>query len=193
MRIGPGGDGGELASRVATVDRGRRSSTRSIAGSTAAPRGLVVVLVGCFVGVLSANPAEARVSNRDVTRSLRIAHDYWASMTNRVKRDGYHCERGNASARWMRDMGGAMASARIGGCVDAVPTVYLEEPTIRRLDDDHACAVLTHEFGHLLGYLHNRTRGSIMHSSTSGSRSGPDVPRGATWDKAYRKAYCGRF
>lgn len=170
-----------------------RGRFRDVRSAQCPSRALAALLATCLLGALWAGPAEARVSDRDMARSLRIAYDYWASMTDRVNRARYNCERGNARARWHRDLGSAMATAKLGGCVDPVPRVNLEGPTIRRLGDAHTCGVITHEFGHLLGYLHNKTRGSIMYSSTTGTRSGPDVARRATWDKVYRNAYCGRL
>lgn len=152
---------------------------------------LVLAICGALAAPISA--ADARVSNRDVRKSLKVAFDYWAAMSVLVHSPAYHCQRGNPEARWHADLGTGMANARRGGCIDEVPIVNLERPTVRRLKDDHACAVITHEFGHLLGYGHNRTKGSIMYNSTDGSLLELLVPPDATWSRAYRKDYCGRF
>ena len=158
-------------------------------------RGLLrggVALVAVFLGLASSSPpAHARVSDRDVAQSLRIGYEFWGSITDRVSLPQFHCEKGNVKVAWFPDLGSAMATARVLGCADLQPTINLEENTIRGLDDAHACAVITHEFGHLLGYTHNRTKGSIMYSSSTGTTLGLPVPAKATWDRAYRGAHCG--
>jgi Zn-dependent protease with chaperone function len=135
-------------------------------------------------------PATATVSNRDVDRAIRVADDYWGSRAARGYAPPVPCRRGSVVANWLGDLGAAMATAHVGGCALPLPTINLETPTIRGLDDDHACGVIVHEYGHLLGYTHNRVKGSIMYG-TLGLVSGPQVPRAATWDRAYRRSRCG--
>ena len=150
------------------------------------------VLIVIALGATGASPAEARVGNTDVKRSLKIAYDYWDSITNRTHLLGFHCQRGNVEVVWHRDMGDAMASANLGGCIAPIPKINLEEPTIRGLDDEHACAMITHEFGHLLGYPHNKTKGSIMYTSALALPISLFTPSAATWDRAYKGRFCGR-
>ena len=170
-----------------------RARRRRTAGGANRVRVLVSVVVLSAALAVPISPAEGRFTNREVRRALRVAFDYWAGMSALIHSPVYHCQRGNPKARWHDDLGSGMANARRGGCVEEIPVVNLERPTVRHLDDGHACAVIIHEFGHLLGYGHNRTEGSIMYNSTDGSALELLVPPGATWTKAYRRAYCGRF
>ena len=167
---------------------GRRWRIRLIGSRVAA----VTLLLGLGGGAFG-DTATARVTDRDVRKSLRIAYDYWSSMTSRVHTPGYHCRGDSVEPRWFKSLGDSMASAKIGGCDDSPPTVNLERPTVRRLKDDYACAVIIHEFGHLLGYAHTEKRGSIMYTPSNGTRFGSATPASATWRKAYRRAYCGQL
>jgi hypothetical protein len=153
----------------------------------------LAALLALALAVPGASRAQARVSNAEVKKSLEIAYDYWDSITNRTRLPGFHCQRGNVGVVWHRDMGSAMASATLGGCTEPVPKVNLEEPTIRGLDDDHACAVITHEFGHLLGYPHNKTKNSIMYTSANVLPVSLLTPHAATWERAYNGQFCGRL
>ena len=164
------------------------------------PLGTIVSILGLVAlmawsgGATAPDQADARVSRADVGKSLRIAHRYWSGMSAQFELPGFRCDRGDVRGVWKDDLGSAMASALLAGCFAPKPKINLERPTIRRLADNHACAVIVHEFGHLLGYRHNQTSGSIMYSSTTGLLAvGPRVPKRATWTRAYRGKHCGRL
>jgi hypothetical protein len=130
--------------------------------------------------------AHAGFSRAEADTSVRVAWDYWHSF----KRPGLldllngDCRPGRVTLDWRLDLGDAMASASLEGCLELAPTIKLERPTIRTLSDRHGCAVITHEFGHLLGYGHVRDQRSLMSGASSGGRT---PPAGATWERAWNR------
>jgi hypothetical protein len=85
---------------------------------------------------------------------------------------------------WLQDLGSAMATANLWGCRARPPEIRLEAPTIRGLGDVHACGVIVHEYGHLLGFGHVASRHNVMSGAAS---AGERPPLLATWTRAWRR------
>ena len=150
---------------------------------------VLAVLASCALAFGAPAPASARFSDRDAARSLEVAWRYWHSLRPAIfEREGYHCNRGEVELVWMRSMGPAMARAELWGCRLDPPELMLEEATIRSLGDVHACGVVTHEFGHLLGYRHVSNPDHVMSGEPS---EGERPPRRATWRRAWRRCRRG--
>jgi hypothetical protein len=133
----------------------------------------------------SPGKASARFTDHEGRVSVRVAHDYWHSLVpGVVDRPGYNCNSGNVILDWLRDLGSAMALADLWGCRTANPTIELETRTIRGLSDVGACGIITHEFGHLLGFRHTSRRRSVMSGAPS---AGEKPPRRATWKRAWHR------
>ena len=147
---------------------------------------LVLAVTG--VAAAPADPAAARFTSAEGADAARIAWGFWHSLRpGEVERPRFHCAPAAIRIDWVADMGSSMASAMIGGCAYSPATITLERPTIARLDDVYACSVVTHEFGHLIGYRHSRNRQNVM-SGDPGAGKRP--PRRATWERARRR--CAR-
>jgi hypothetical protein len=148
---------------------------------------LVVALV-----VAAACPppgAEARFTKREATHSTRVAWGFWHSLRpHRFDRPGFRCGPQRVRIDWRRDLGDAMATADLWGCRVRSPQIRLERSTIRRLSDVGACGIVTHEFGHLLGYRHVRKPSQLM---SGHPRHGAHPPRRATWARAWARCRRG--
>jgi hypothetical protein len=132
--------------------------------------------------------ASARFTDHEANVSVRVAHHFWHRLApSVVERAGYNCGGRNVVLDWLRDLGSAMALADLWGCRQDNPTIQLERGTIRGLSDVGACGIITHEFGHLLGFAHSPRDRSVMSGSHS---SGETPPRRATWQRAWR--HCDR-
>ena len=146
----------------------------------------LVLLTG--VGLLAPTGADARFTDRDARSSVRVAWHFWHSLRpHRFDAKGYYCGKYEVKIDWRRRLGSSMALADIGGCRERPPTILLEGPTIRRLSDVGACGIVTHEFGHLLGYEHVRNPAQLMSGDP-----GPGIhpPGAATWKRAWH--WCRR-
>lgn len=142
------------------------------------------------VALVAAAPAGAshRFTGIKAQRSVYIAWGFWHSLVPTLfERRGYSCAPENVHLDWERSLGDAMAHAYIGGCLLDRPTIQLETTTIVELDEITGCAVIVHEFGHLLGYRHVAAPGQLM----SGDRTlGHKPPQAATWKRA--RSRCAR-
>jgi hypothetical protein len=147
---------------------------------------MVAAMIACAWPVSAATPeASARFSKSEAAVSKHVASRYWRSLKEGIfKRSSYHCGPTEVSLVWLANLGDAMASADIWGCRDDPPEIRLEEPTVKGLGDIHACGVITHEYGHLLGYRHVRNRNKVMSGEPS---IGERPPAEATWERAWRR------
>jgi hypothetical protein len=146
---------------------------------------MLVAVVVAVVLASASGVASARFTDREAKVSARVAHDYWHSLDPEIfDRPGYHCNTGNVLLDWLRNLGSAMALADLWGCRDTTPTIQLERRTIRGLSDVGACGIVTHEYGHLLGYRHVGRRRNVMSGAPS---QGETPPRRATWRRAWRR------
>jgi hypothetical protein len=156
----------------------------------AAPRWIATLaaVAGFMAAAWLPASASARFTDHEANTSVRVAHHFWHQLApSVVERTTYNCGGRNVVLDWLRDLGSAMALADLWGCRQARPTIELERGTIRGLSDVGACGIITHEFGHLLGFAHSPRDRSVMSGSPS---RGETAPRGATWERAWR--YCGR-
>lgn len=130
--------------------------------------------------------AHAGFSRAEADTSVRVAWDYWHSLRQPsiLGLLDVECRPGRVTLDWQLDLGPAMASASLGGCLRPAPTIKLERRTIRTLSDRHGCAIIAHEFGHLLGYGHVGDQRSLMSGALSG---GQTPPAGATWRRAWNR------
>jgi hypothetical protein len=133
----------------------------------------------------AAAPAGARFTASEGQSAVRIAWGYWHSLRpGQFARPEFGCSHEAVELDWLADLGTAMAGAIIGGCAESPPVISLERPTVSRLGDVRACGVVTHEFGHLLGFRHSSNADNVM----SGDRGeGARSPRRATWKRAWRR------
>ena len=158
----------------------RRATLRTLA--------TLVAVVALVAAAWSPASASARFSEHEGTVSVHVAHHFWHRLApSVVERAGYNCGGGNVVLDWLRDLGSAMALADLWGCRDDPPKIELERGTIRGLSDVGACGIITHEFGHLLGFAHSPRDGNVMSGSPS---RGETPPRDATWNLAWR--HCDR-
>jgi hypothetical protein len=161
---------------------GVSSITRGTAPRRFAVLAAIVALAGLAWGPGSAS---ARFTDHEARVSERVAHRYWHSLRPALfDRPGYNCDSGNVLLDWIRNLGSAMALADLWGCQDTPPTIQLERSTIRGLSDVGACGIITHEFGHLLGFAHSRRHRSVMSGDPS---AGVTAPRRATWTRAWHR------
>ena len=136
-------------------------------------------------GLFTAPGASARFTSAEATASLGVAWHYWHSLVpERFELAGFQCGLGSVQIDWRPDLGTAMATAAIGGCFAPSPSIRLEGPTVRGLGDIRACGVITHEYGHLLGYAHVSDPEQVM-----SGEPGPGIrpPAGATWKRAWAR------
>ena len=156
----------------------------------AAPRRIATLaaVAGCVAAAWLPAPASARFTDHEANISVRAAHHFWHQVApGVVERAGYNCGGQNVVLDWLRDLGSAMALADLWGCRQDRPTIELERGTIRGLSDVGACGIITHEYGHLLGFAHSPRDRSVMSGSPS---RGETAPRRATWERAWQ--HCGR-
>jgi hypothetical protein len=156
-------------------------------GTRAALRLLASVAAIATLVALAWGPATAtaRFTEHEGKVSVRVAHRFWHSLApNVVERADYNCQTGNVVLDWLADLGSAMALADLWGCRQEAPTIELERRTIRSLSDVGACGIITHEFGHLLGFAHSNRHRSVMSGDPS---RGETPPRRATWKRAWRR------
>jgi hypothetical protein len=149
--------------------------------------GLAVLAAVAVLAAAGWSPgaASARFTDHEARVSVRVAHGYWHDLApNVVERTGYHCGPVNVVLDWLRNLGSAMALADLWGCRDDAPTIQLERRTIRGLSDVGACGIITHEFGHLLGFRHTNRKRSVMSGAPS---QGEKPPRRATWKRAWHR------
>lgn len=145
----------------------------------------LAVLAAAVAPLASAPGAEAGFTGRDANISVRVAWHYWHSLRPaRFHRDRYRCAAGAVKIDWRRSLGSAMASADIWGCRERPPEIRLEGPTVKRLNDIWACGVVTHEFGHPLGYEHVHDRDQLMSGAPG---RGQHPPGAATWRRAWAR------
>ena len=143
----------------------------------------LVLLTG--VGLLAPTGAGARFTDRDATTSVRVAWHFWHSLRpHRFSHDGYNCDQGDVKVDWRSSLGSSMAAADIRGCREDPAVILLEGPTIKRLGDVGACGIVTHEFGHLLGYEHVRNPDQLMSGDPG---RGIHPPGAATWKRAWHR------
>jgi hypothetical protein len=157
---------------------------RSIPGR---PRRLAAIAAIVTLVALAWGPAtaSARFTDHEGKVSVRVAHRFWHSLApDVVDRADYNCQTGNVVLDWLGDLGSAMALADLWGCRQAAPTIELERGTIRGLSDVGACGIITHEFGHLLGFAHSSRHRSVMSGDPS---RGETPPRRATWERAWHR------
>lgn len=143
----------------------------------------ILVVAAAMLFLATAPAADARFTAQEAGSSVKVAWGYWHSFKPRIfERDDYHCGRNNVQLDWRVDLGTAMARAELWGCRNRPPEIMLESATIHGLSDVWACGVITHEFGHLLGYEHVSNDKHIMSGAPS---PGDHPPRGATWERAW--------
>lgn len=143
--------------------------------------------VACAVAIWAPTPpgAEARFGAGEAQDSLSIAWGYWRTLlpSSFVERHST-CRPGDVRIDWHLSLGSAMATATLDGCLLGDPVIDLERPTIRGLSDRHGCAVITHEYGHLLGFRHVSDPDALMSGvPTLGTRP----PSRATWRRAWNR------
>jgi hypothetical protein len=151
----------------------------------------MVVVVALLVAAACPPPgAEARFTKREATDSTRVAWGFWHSLRpDRFDRRGFRCGPARVRIDWRQHLGDAMATAEMWGCRrERSPAIRLERPTIRRLSDVGACGIVTHEFGHLLGYRHVRKASQLM---SGHPRHGAHPPARATWARAWSRCRNG--
>jgi hypothetical protein len=136
-----------------------------------------------MLSLATAPAADALFTTKEAQSSVNVARGYWHSFKPRIfDRSDYHCGRNSVQLDWRGDLGTAMARAELWGCRNRPPEIMLESGTIRGLSDVWACGVITHEYGHLLGFEHVLNSDHIMSGAPS---SGDHPPRGATWERAW--------
>ena len=151
------------------------------------------VLMGAVAATIalmgvSAGSADARFTKLEARDSVQIAWGFWRTLEpGGALKHGYACGPASIRLDWTGELKEAMAFAGIGACEDPYPKIWLETRTIKALEDDHGCAVITHEVGHLLGYRHVEGSEQLMSGDSSIGRK---PPREATWDRA--RARCSR-
>jgi hypothetical protein len=147
---------------------------------------MVAAMAACVWSSSYATPeAGARFTDDEARVAKYVAYRYWRTLVPAVfNRPNYHCSATEVQLVWVQSLDSAMARAKLWGCRDTPPEILLEEPTVKRLGDVHACGVITHEYGHLLGSGHVRNRDNVM-SGDPGAGERP--PREATWNRAWRR------
>ena len=152
--------------------------------SSVAPLCLAIAALLVSTAWFAPGAAEARFSKAEGSVSVDVAWRYWNGLApETVSRPDYNCDRGGVELLWLSDLGTAMARAYLWGCTDTPPEILLETATIRNLGDLHACGVIVHEYGHLLGFAHESRPKRIMSGAPS---AGDSAPKGATWKRAWR-------
>ena len=142
----------------------------------------VALTVAVALAALQA-PAEARFTKGEADASVHVAFGFWHSLRpQRFDHPGFRCGPRWVKVDWRRSLGSAMAMADVGGCLERPPRIRLERSAVHRLSDVGACGIVTHEFGHLLGYRHVRPSSQLM-SGDPGVGDRP--PHKATWARAW--------
>lgn len=142
-----------------------------------------------LIFLISATPALAQIEESDARRwANETARSYWKDIRPKLVKN--RCGGVKIRIDWRGPIDGMTASAPMDGCRRGNAVITVDRRDLRSYSRVGACAVITHEVGHLLGFRHTRRDRSLM----SGVRSPGDgqwlkPPRRATWERAWKR--CG--
>jgi hypothetical protein len=144
-------------------------------------RKLTSASIALLAALALAAPAQASAMTRDQA-ALHVAWDYWNLYSpGQVADIQAKCAPDAVTISWVDYYpAGGIAGSVVNGCrYSLLPHIDIKT-TLYGADFPYLCKVVTHEYGHLVGYLHSSDSRSVM---VGGTPTG-SVPAGATMKRA---------
>jgi hypothetical protein len=134
-----------------------------------------------LLGALAlAVPSQASAMTRDQA-ALHVAWDYWNTYAPSQVADIQTKSPDVVGLSWVDYYpAGGIAGSVVNGCRYSLTPHIDIKTTLFGADFPYLCKVVTHEYGHLIGYMHASDGRSVMAGGTPYS----SVPAGATMKRA---------